>query len=60
MFPAIETFPKKYRFDPSDFQIEIGKKYRKRDEFAESLYFVPDGFLGYSFMSARCDGTFNL
>ena len=49
--PNVDTLPKEYRFDPSNFQIEIGKKYRKRDNFEVALYFVPEGFIGYSFIS---------
>ena len=51
IFQNIDTLPKKYRFERYDFRVEIGKKYRKRQEFEETLFFVPGGFCGSSFIS---------
>ena len=51
IFPNIDTLSKKYRFNLADFQVEIGKKYKKRQEFEETLFFVPEGLFGYSYIS---------
>jgi hypothetical protein len=59
--PNMDTLPKKYRFNPSITPIEIGKKYRKRDQFNETLYFIPERYEG-SFISRGLmyDSTYEL
>ena len=45
------NMPKTYIFWHLYDYIEVGIKYGRSDEYPESLYFCPTGFLGYSFMS---------
>ena len=45
------NMPKRYIFKHLYDEIEIGSIYKRGSEFPERLYFVPNGALGYSFIS---------
>lgn len=59
IFPNIDTLPKKYRFSPFSFQVEIGKKYKRREEYEETLFFAPEECYGSSFTSFGCMNSLN-
>lgn len=46
---VVPNLPKKYAFIADE--IEVGKIYKKGDKHAETVYFVVEGIIGYSFMS---------
>ena len=51
MFPIISSSGQVYRDYSPRFQIEIGKRYSEYNKCEERIYFVPNKFIGYSYIS---------